>query len=245
MAQPVHLVHRKEFVEALKDYKPSAEALQLLSSVKYVPFAGLAGGGRNTVIQYLVNNYKYHFVVSDTTRPPKLRDGRMEVNGVQYFFRKEEEMLHEIQNGEFLEAELIHNQQVSGTSIRELLRARDEGRIPLNDVEFGGVEKVHQLLPDAIIIGLLPPGYDEWIRRFTEREEITDQELHNRLQTAKEVLTRMLEHPYFNLVINDKVEQCADDIREIVEQGSYAPEKSAECRATAEEILHRVNERLA
>ncbi len=216
----------------------------MLADISYVPFAGLAGGGRNTVIQYLVNNYKYHFVVSDTTRPPKLRDGRMEVNGVQYFFRKEEEMLHEIQNGEFLEAELIHDQQVSGTSIRELLRAKEEGRIPLNDVEFGGVENVHELLPNAIIIGLLPPSYDEWIRRFTEREEISEQELLNRLRTAKEVLTRMLERPYFKLVINDDIEQCAADVREIVEQGNYADEKAAQCRAVAEDILRRVDERL-
>lgn len=245
MTEAVRLQHREAFIEALKDYHPSREALQLLADIKYVPFAGLAGGGRNTVIQYLVNNYKYHFVVSDTTRPPKLRDGRMEVNGVQYFFRKEEEVLQEIQDGKFLEAELIHNQQVSGTSIRELLRARDEGRIPLNDVEFGGVENVHQLLPNAIIIGLLPPSYDEWIRRFTEREEISEEELMNRLRTAKEVLTRMLERPYFNLVINDNIEQCAEDIREIVERGNYPSEKATECRTVAEDILRRVNERLA
>lgn len=245
MAEAVHLVQREAFIKALQNYKPSQEILQMLADISYVPFAGLAGGGRNTVIQYLVNNYKYHFVVSDTTRPPKLRDGRMEVNGVQYFFRKEEEMLHEIQNGEFLEAELIHDQQVSGTSIRELLRAKEEGRIPLNDVEFGGVENVHELLPNAIIIGLLPPSYDEWIRRFTEREEISEQELLNRLRTAKEVLTRMLERPYFKLVINDDIEQCAADVREIVEQGNYADEKAAQCRAVAEDILRRVDERLA
>ncbi len=245
MAEAVHLVHREAFIKALHGYRPSKEALEKLADIKYVPFAGLAGGGRNTVIQYLVNNYEYHFVVSDTTRPPKLRDGKMEVNGVQYFFRNEEDVLQEIQNGEFLEAELIHNQQVSGTSIRELLRAKAEGKIPLNDVEFGGVENVHNLLPDAIVIGLLPPSYDEWIRRFTEREEISEQELMNRLRTAQEVLSRMLERPYFNLVINDDIEQCAADVRDIVEHGSYPPEKAVKCRAVAEDILRRVNERLA
>lgn len=244
MAEAVNLVQREAFLQALEGYKPSPEALQMLSDIKYVPLAGLAGGGRNTVIQYLVNNYDYHFVVSDTTRPPKLRDGRMEVDGVQYFFRKEDEVLQDMRDGKFLEAELIHNQQVSGTSIRELLRARDEGRIPLNDVEFGGVENVHRLLPNAIIIGLLPPSYDEWIRRFTEREEISEEELMNRLRTAREVLTRMLEQPYFKLVINDDIERCAADIRGIVEHDNYPPDKEAKCRMVAEDILRRVNEHL-
>lgn len=244
MTQAVFLHNKDAFEKILAHYQVSDHAKGLLKNINMVGLGGLAGGGRNTVISYLVNNANYHFIVSDTTRPPKLRNGVMEIDGVSYHFRREEDMLHEIEAGEFLEAEVIHNQQVSGVSIRELVNAHETGKIPIHDFEFGGLENIYNAKPDAHIIGLLPPSYDEWIRRFTEREEISEQELLNRLRTAKEVLTRMLERPYFKLVINDRIEQCASDIREIVEQGNYAPEKAAQCRQVAEDILRHVNERL-
>lgn len=244
MTQAVILRNKNAFEKILANYQVSGHAKELLKNINVVGLGGLAGGGRNTVISYLVNNANYHFIVSDTTRPPKLRNGVMEVDGVSYHFRREEDMLHEIEAGEFLEAEIIHDQQVSGVSIRELVDAHETGKIPIHDFEFGGLENIYNAKPDAHIIGLLPPSYDEWIRRFTEREEISEQELLNRLHTAKEVLTRMLEKPYFKLVINDRIEQCAADIREIVEQSNYASEKADQCRVVAEDILRRVNEHL-
>jgi guanylate kinase len=245
MTQAVVLHNKDAFQKILANYQVSEHAKGLLKNINMVGMGGLAGGGRNTVINYLVNNANYHFIVSDTTRPPKLRNGAMEVDGVSYHFRREEDMLHEIQAGEFLEAEIIHNQQVSGVSIRELVNAHETGKIPIHDFEFGGLENIHTAKPDAHIIGLLPPSYDEWIRRFKEREEISEQELLNRLRTAKEVLTRMLEKPYFKLVINDSIEQCATDVRKIVENGQYTSETAERCRGVAQDILSRVNTRLA
>ncbi len=233
-----------EFRKVLRDYKVSDEAKQLLASMNVVALSGVAGGGRNTVINYLVEHYNYHFVVSDTTRPPKLRDGKMEVDGVNYFFRKEKDILDDIKKGAFLEAEVIHNQQVSGTSIRELQRAKDSNQIPIMEMEFGGIENLHNAKPDAHIIGLLPPSYEVWIKRFRGREEITDQEFYNRLQTAQQVLSRMLSNHYFTLVVNDKVEDCAEMIRQFVEHDEYSEELRDKCRAIAEDMLDKVNAEL-
>ncbi len=233
-----------EFRKVLRDYEVSDEAKQLLAGMNVVALSGVAGGGRNTVINYLVEHYDYHFVVSDTTRPPKFRDGKMEVDGVNYFFRKEEDVLADIKKGAFLEAEVIHNQQVSGTSIRELQRAKDSSQIPIMEMEFGGIENLHNAKPDAHIIGLLPPSYEVWIKRFRGREEITDQEFYNRLQTAQQVLSRMLSNHYFTLVVNDKVEECADIIRRFVEHDEYPEELRDKCRAIAEDMLDKVNAEL-
>lgn len=242
MAEPVRLKNIDEFRKLLADYHVSAPAKKLLETINYVPVSGLAGGGRNTVINYLTTHFEYHFVISDTTRPPKLRNGVMEVDGVDYFFRTEEDMLNDIRNGAFLEAEIIHNQQVSGTSIRELLRAKDTGKIPIRDIEYGGIENVYKAKPNATIIGLLPPNYGEWIRRFSNREEIHEEEFRNRLQTAEKVLDAMLAKPYFKLVINNTVEQCAADIREIVERGYADPAKQENGKKTARAILAGVQE---
>jgi guanylate kinase len=138
MHQPA-LSHYAEFKQALENYHMSERAIRALDDLQLVLLVAATSTGRNTVISELVKKYSYHFVVSDTTRPPQFRDGKMEENGVNYFFRTEEEMLADIKAGEFFEAELIHNQQVSGISIRELEKAKNLNKIAINDVDIGGI----------------------------------------------------------------------------------------------------------
>lgn len=244
MTEPVQLHHKQEFVAAIAAHRVSKNAQEVLNTTKLVVLSGLAGGGRNTLINYLVEHYNYFFIVSDTTRPPKVRNGTMEQDGVHYYFRKEEDMLRDIQNGEFIEAEVIHNQQVSGTSIRELKRAHDSGKIAIHDFEYQGAQNVAAAKPDAVIVGLLPPSYEEWISRLSGRETMHHEEFRNRLITAENVLNAMLELPYFKLVVNDSIDSCAQKIRAIVEQGKAEAEEQLHCRMVANDILVRVRQEL-
>jgi guanylate kinase len=243
-ARPV-LHNKKAFEEALENYEVSPHARTVLAKTPFVALSGIAGGGRNTVIRVLVEKYNYIFAVSDTTRPPKFRDGRMEENGIDYFFRSEEDMLHDIKNGEFIEAEVIHNQQVSGTSIREIERTIGTGRIPIHDFEYGGIKSVVRAKPDATIIGLVPPDYDEWVRRLYNREPIHEQEFLNRLVTAEKVLENMLLNDYFKLLVNDSTDRCAAHLRRIVEQGEYTEEEHKAGRRVVETLLENVRKELA
>lgn len=232
------------FQRALGNYEVSEHAKSILASTEFVVMSGVAGGGRNTVIGELAKTGKYIFAISDTTRPPKHRDGKLEVDGVNYYFRKEEDMLVDIQAGEFIEAEIIHNQQVSGTSIRELERVVATGKIPIHDFEFGGANNVAHAKPDAFIIGLLPPNYQEWLRRFRDREEIHEDEFMNRLRTAEKVLENMLEKPYFRFVVNNDPVECAKQINEIVENGMRIPEMRANGVKVATDLLVLVKKHL-
>ncbi len=235
---------RAEFEAVLSEYEVSDRVKKILASTPCVVLSGVAGGGRNTVIKYLVDQYSYGFIVSDTTRPPKLRDGQMEQEGVNYYFRNEEDLLQDLKNGEFVEAELIHNQQVSGTSIREVQRIIAMGKTPILDCEFGGANAIAEAKPDAVIIGLLPPSYDEWMRRLAGREEMHSDELRNRLMTAETVLQNMLSKPYFRFVVNDTVENCAESINAIVNH-SETHQNSESARIIAGDLLNRVKETLA
>lgn len=238
------LEHKAAFEEALEEYTVSEHGRRVLSATPFVALSGVAGGGRNTVIRELVEKYNFIFAVSDTTRPPKLRDGRMEENGINYYFRTEEEMLRDIQAGEYIEAELIHNQQVSGTSIREIERVAVTKKIPIHDFEYKGIKNVVLAKPDATIIGLVPPSYEEWIRRFGERESIHEQEFLNRLETAEKVLENMLSQTYFKLVINDTVANCTKRVRDIAEFGVYSAKDEAEARLVVTQLLSRVQQAL-
>jgi len=245
MAEPVKLKHMPEFQEAIANFRLSEHAQHVLSQAKIVAMSGVAGGGRNTVINYLVEHYDYYFLVSDTTRPPKFRNGAMEQDGINYYFRTEEGMLEDIRSGEFIEAEVIHNQQVSGTSIREIERASEAGKIGIHDFEYKGAQAVAAAKSDAYIIGLLPVDYDTWLKRLFGREELHPEEFANRLQTAEKVLEAMLAHPYFNFVINDTIEQAAEDLRAIVERDTVDEKKQQQGHELAERLLRQVRKELA
>ena len=229
---PPMLKHITQFREALKDYKVSEGGRQALEGLRFVAVIGPSSSGRNTVIRELVKTGRYHYVVSDTTRPPRTNDGKMEQNGIEYYFRSEEEMLDDLKNGRFLEAELIHNQQVSGISLRELQKAKQENKIAITDMDLGGVTNVMRFKPDATAILLLPPSFEEWHRRMVSRGRMSEQELRRRMDTAAKILEDGLNKNYYRYVVADNVQHAAAVIDGIVTSGAGQQE------GHAKEVLH-------
>lgn len=237
----VKLQNIEAFRTVLKRYAPSAESIELLRRHPLVIMLGVSGSGRNTIINHLVNSGRYHFIVSDTTRPPKVRDGRLELDGVNYNFRSEEDVLNDLKEGKFLEAEIIHNQQVSGISIRELQRAFESGRIPVNEVDLGGTAAIRAAKPDTHFFFVVPPSYKEWMYRLRGREVMDEQELANRVATAVRVLERGLATDYFTFVANDSSHKSADFIDATVnDQGDYREHQAGRDAASA--ILHELRQ---
>lgn len=235
----VILRNKEAFKKVLKDYAPSTEARQLLANMPLVILQGISGSGRNTLIDYLVQDGTFHQILSDTTRPPKLRNGIMERNGVQYYFRDEESFLDDLQKGLFLEAELIHDQQVSGISIRELMRAVDSGRTPINEVAREGVISIRQSKPDTTFIFVVPPSYEIWLERLANREIMSEQELANRKHSAISEIETAFAAPDFHFVVNDEVSHAAVLIKQLA-SGQENKDEDIHARSIAEDILHRL-----
>jgi guanylate kinase len=239
----VVLHHRREFQAVLKNYQPSPEAYEILRRIPLVIMLGVTGSGRNTIINHLVGSDTYHFVVSDTTRPPKLRDGAMEQDGVQYHFRTEKEVLADLQNGLYLEAELIHNQQVSGMSIRELEQTATSGKIPVNEIDIGGTLSVRAAKPDTIFFFIIPPSFKEWLYRLRGREVMSEQELRNRLETAVKVIDEALSRNDFVFIVNESSHRSAEEIDAYVHEQTvmgdqeFARTTTVEIRAELVEFL--------
>jgi guanylate kinase len=215
--EEVVLQHKETFKTLLSHYRVSDHARKVLHEVEYIVLVGPAAGGRNTIINELVSKYDFQQIISDTTRPPKFRDGKLEQHGVNYFFRSEEGMLEDLRAGEFLEAELIHEQQVSGTSIRELEKAASAGKPAINEVEYGGARNVLRAKPDTKVIAILPPSFEEWRRRFDEREKITEKEFKNRIATAQKVIELIRTEPRIRVVINQEYQKAAEEIVKYVQ----------------------------
>jgi guanylate kinase len=232
-----HLEHREAFKAILQNYQMSSRARQALQQVKLVLLLGACASGRNTVIDYLTKTGDYHFIVSDTTRPPRANNGVMEQSGREYWFRSEEEVLEDLRNGEFLEAELIHDQQVSGISIRELEKADTDNKIAINEVDLGGFDEVLQSKPDTVGIILLPPSFAEWQRRLSSRGKMAPAELKNRTETAARIFTKAVEDERVAIVVNDTILQAAHQVDHIAREGVDKTDRQRKGRALAAELL--------
>jgi guanylate kinase len=230
------LAHLKEFQQILADYQISSASQQLLQQIPFVAMTAATSSGRNTVIRELVKTGQYYFIVSDTTRQPRTNDGVPEQDGVEYRFRSEEEVLEDLRHGKYVEAELIHNQQVSGISVRELLHAHEQKRIAVTDMDIGGIHNVIKAKPDTVAILLLPPSFEEWQRRIKHRGNMPQDEFVRRLETACTIFADALEHDYFCFVVNDRVEHAVEQVHHLARFGTEEPEGRERGKRLAEQL---------
>lgn len=218
----ITLHHRAEFEEMLKGYKASRTVIETLKSTPLVLMAGLTSSGRNTTIEKLEQTGKYRFVKSDTTRPPRIEHGELEKDGGPYWFKSEQEFLEGLRSRRYVEAAIIHNQQVSGLSSEEIEQARANSQIAITEVTPAGIETYCFLKPDTICIFMLPPSYDEWIHRLTKRSKMSPDELARRKESARQEIDHLLDYEHYKIVVNDDFEKALIFTRNIIENGTYS-----------------------
>lgn len=238
------LEHLAEFESVLENYTPHPDAIKALEKLKLVLLVGPTSSGRNTIINHLLTTGAYHSIVSDTTRKPRENNGVLEQNGREYWFRPEQEILEDLQKGLFLEAAVIHQQQVSGISLRELQQVLADDKIAINEVQPDGAANVHKYSPaNSTILFVLPPSFDEWMVRMTARGSLPEDEITRRLESAVTELETALGADYYTFVVNDTFKHTTKQIDEFVRQGVAIDQASA--RICAEELLQEVKAHLA
>ena len=233
------LQHADDFKKILSSYEMSTESKGLLSQTKFVMLSAISASGRNTIIEELLKTDQFYPVVSDTTREKRINDGIEEESGKQYWFRSEEEVLERLNQGKYIEAALIHDQQVSGLSIEEFEKAAQAGKIAISDLEVQGVDVIMKASPTSIPIFVVPPSYDEWMKRWAKRGVITDTEKQHRIESAQKELHIALHTDYYHFVINDALPEVVQDIIDIALNKSVK-DKEIAARSVAERILDRL-----
>ena len=231
------LVHLKEFQAVLKDYRISDVGKRILAQTKLVLMAGPTSAGRNTIINALMGTDEYHSIVSDTTRAPRENDGVMEQDGVEYWFRSEEEMLADLKEGKFLEAALIHNQQVSGISLRELELANRQNKVAVNEIEIVGMQNIIEAKPDAFALFVVPPSFKVWMQRLEGRGKLPDIEKRRRLESALKEFETALTSDYYIFIVNDTFQHSVERIHKRVIEGVHDPVHQAHGRDVIEKLL--------
>ena len=225
----------------LVGYKPNNDLINLLSDVKIVLLVAAVASGRNTIINELTKRGDYHYLVSDTTREPRMNDGQPEVNGVEYWFKKETEALDGILKGNYLGPAVIHNQQVSGIHFDELKRVYDSGKIAITDMDIQGSKDIARYKSDVMNIFILPPKFNEWMNRLNKRGKMTDSEKKRRLQSASQEISEALERPTLEMFINFELHQTAEELDHFIKHGKRLNDDSKNAREHARELLEELN----
>ena len=178
---------------------------------RLVVLAGPTAVGKGAVSAYIRENYpEVHFSVSATTRPA--RPG--EQDGVHYFFVSDAEFDRKIAAGELLEWATVHNSYRYGTPRPPIDEALDQGRSVLLEIDLQGARSVRAVMPEARLVFLLPPSWDELVRRLIGRGTETPAEQQRRLDTARVELAAQDEFDF--KVVNHDVSQAAQEVVELM-----------------------------
>ncbi|MGK5731901.1 guanylate kinase [Streptomyces sp. URMC 124] len=168
--------------------------------------SGPSGVGKSTVVAHMRKAHPEVWLsVSATTRKP--RPG--EQDGVQYFFVDDEEFDKLIANGELLEwAEFAGNRY--GTPRQAVLDRLEAGEPVLLEIDLQGARQVRETMPEARLVFLAPPGWDELVRRLTGRGTESPEVIERRLAAAKVELAA--ESEFDVTLVNTSVEDVAREL---------------------------------
>lgn len=171
---------------------------------------GPSGVGKGTLIAKLLERDPgIFFSVSATTRAP--RPG--EVDGVHYRFLTREQFQELIDRDELLEYD-EHFDTLYGTPRRYVDEAMAAGRDVLLDIDVVGSGEVKARRPETVRVFIAPPGMDALRARLAARGSETEDSLRRRLDRAAMELSLAGEFDY--LVINDRVDEAAEELRAIM-----------------------------
>jgi guanylate kinase len=177
--------------------------------------SGPSGVGKSTVlatIRTLLPGLWYS--VSATTR--QRRPG--EVDGVNYHFKTNEEFDELVEQGQLLEHAQFagHQYGTPRDPVEERLAAGDD---VLLEIEVQGARQVRAspgLGPEAILIFLAPPSFDELARRLVGRGTEDSATQKARLDAARAELAA--EPEFDHTVVNTDVRSAADGLVQLMAQ---------------------------
>lgn len=169
--------------------------------------SGPSGVGKSTVVADLRRRHPEVWLsVSATTRKP--RPG--ETDGVEYHFADADQFDKLIASDELLEwAEFAGNRY--GTPRQPVLERLDADVPTLLEIDLQGARQVRQAMPEARLVFLAPPSWDELVRRLVGRGTESPEVIERRLAAAKVELAA--ESEFDVTLVNTSVE---DVVRELL-----------------------------
>jgi guanylate kinase len=172
--------------------------------------AAPSGAGKSSLVNALLQMDSHLVVsISHTTRKPR----GQEQNGREYLFIDEPEFRRKAEAGHFFEWAEVHG-NLYGTSRGEVERLIAGGQDVVLEIDWQGALQIKKLFPNAILIFILPPSWDELAQRLTRRGEDHPDVIAQRLANAR-IEVAQAQHFDF-VIINALFETALFDLKAIV-----------------------------
>ena len=172
---------------------------------KLLVLSGPGGVGKSTIAAYIRKHQTFWVSVSSTTRKPRPN----EKNGVDYYFLSDKEFDDEIAKNHFLEWAHFAGARY-GTPREAVEKVLSTGTNVLLEIEIEGAKQVKAHSPEAILVFLEPPSWEELVSRLEKRATDSEQRRAERLALAQEELAAasLFDHR----LINDQVENVVQKL---------------------------------
>ncbi len=142
-------------------------------------FSAPSGSGKTTIVKEVLKEFPgLMFSISATTRMKR----ENETDKKDYFFIKKEEFEAKIENDEFVEYELIYDNNYYGTLKSEVDKCIEAGKSMVFDMDVKGALSIKRIYKDkALLIFVNPPDKDTIIERLINRGTESDEFLKKRI----------------------------------------------------------------
>lgn len=148
--------------------------------------------------------------VSATTRAP--RPG--EVDGVHYHFVSDAEFDRMVAQKQMLEWALVHGRYRYGTPRQPVEARLAAGEPAVLEIDLDGARQVRRCLPQAQLVFVAPPSWEELVRRLQGRSTEQPDEQRRRLATARTEMAAQEE--FDHVVVNDIVSRATDELEGLI-----------------------------
>ena len=175
----------------------------------FIVVSGPSGVGKDTLVDYLVNEGLGVYSVSMTTRKRRLN----EVEGKDYFFADKDTFEDYIKKDKFLEY-AKYNNNYYGTLKEFVFDKINNGITVFAVIDVQGVMQIEKVFPEAVSIFIMPPSFEELEKRLRKRNTDSEEDIINRLNIAKEEITYKDKYDY--IVVNNTVDRAILDIKKII-----------------------------
>ena len=171
-----------------------------------------SGAGKTTLVKKLSSLSNFEVSVSYTTRIPRIN----EINGKDYFFISEDDFKKLIDEGELLEHAKVFNNYY-GSSKKKVFKHLENGKNVLFDIDWQGTDQIkkNDLKFKLITFFILPPSKKTLLNRLAERENNKDEIINERMKKFEEDVKHWKDYDY--VVINDNLEICVHEIKDIID----------------------------
>lgn len=169
-----------------------------------------SGTGKSSLVNALLEVDSHLQVsVSHTTRAPR----GQEQHGREYWFTSKEDFQAMIERGEFFEHAHVHGNHY-GTSRKAIEDRIQSGEDIVLEIDWQGALQIKRIFPNAILIFIMPPSYEELLQRLNRRGEDTPEVIETRMANAR---IEVAQAQYFDfVVINALFESALFDLKSIV-----------------------------